>query len=270
MHVPWRRSLVAGLNAHFRLRETARPDGVLADPLARHLADDHVVLRLLAGIERWLPAVRRVSEAQAAAHVVRHASVDALVRDAVRDGFRQVVIVGAGYDTRAARIGGARYFEVDQAALAARKAACLAAVDMPVARVALDVTRGPLGPALAAAGWDPAAPTCFVVEGLLHYLDRARVFALLDEMAAGGPRRVVLSWIEPAMSTRVSSAFRELVRLLGEVPRTFFTAAELDARFRAAGLAGLRRWSYAEQVADFAPAAAARPVGLTQEVGVAG
>jgi hypothetical protein len=71
------------------------------------------------------------------------------------------------------------------------------------------------------------------------------------------------------MSRRVTSTFRELVRLLGEVPRTFYTTAQLAELFGACSLP-FSAWSYAEQVERFAPAAHGRPVGLTQEVGVAG
>jgi methyltransferase (TIGR00027 family) len=277
VHVAWSRSLVAGINAHFRHRETLRPEGdrVLEDPFAALLAEDHLVLRLLALLERLVPAVRRTAAAQATAHNVRHASIDALVRAAVADGFGQVVLVGAGYDMRAARIGGGVWFEVDQPAVAARKERLLAGrPGVPVvARVALDVRRDPLGPALVAAGWNPGAPTCFVVEGLVHYLARTRVETLLAAMAtppAGGRRRVVMSYIDPGMSRRVTSVFRELVRLLGEIPRTYFTAAELGACFAAAGLGPLRSWDHAGQVRTFAPAAVGRPAGLTQEVAVAG
>jgi methyltransferase (TIGR00027 family) len=271
LHVRWGRSLVAGINAHFRKQESLRAptDRVLEDPWAARLADDHLVLRALEFLFRNVPFIHEIAWKQITAHVVRHAAVDALVREAVADGFGQVVILGAGYDMRAARIGGARYFEVDRPGVATRKGALLADASLPnVTRVTFDLANGALTPALVAAGWSAEAPTCFVVEGLVHYLERERVGALLDELAAGPRRRVVLTWIEPAMSQRVTSLFRELVRALGEVPRTFFTVDELEGRFATHGLA-LRAWPYEAQVASFAPAARRRPVGLTQEVGVA-
>lgn len=264
---PWRGSLVAAINARFRARETERTGArILEDPFALRLGGAHPALRILEWAEARFPVITQMSEAQIAAHCVRHASIDTLVRRAVADGFAQVVIIGAGYDMRSVRIGGARWFEVDRPAMVRSKRRLLP--PDAVVRLAADVRVDPLLQRLTEAGLDPALPTCFVIEGLVHYLPRDRVLGLLAELAAG-PRRVVMSWIEPEMSRRVTSSFREVVRLLGEVPRTFFTRAELAETFGGAGL-GFEAWSYAEQVREFAPAAAGRRVGLTQEVGVAG
>ena len=268
---PWRGSMVAAINARFRARESERiGPRLLEDPYALHLGGSHPALRILELAERIFPGVRRMGEAQITAHCVRHATIDTLVRQAVTDGFEQVVIVGAGYDMRSARIGGARWFEVDRAAVVRAKLRALSTPDA-VVRVAADVeTEDPME-GLVAGGLDPRAPTCFVLEGLIHYLPDARVRVLLARVAssAEGRRRVVLSWIEPAMSRRVTSTFREVVRVLGEVPRTFYTGGDLDLIFRASGQE-FASYSYLEQVERFAPAARGRVVGLTQEVGVAG
>ena len=59
----WSRSLVAGVNAEFRARETALPDGqrILSDPWARLFSEGDPRVRLLrAG--RWLwPPLRRAA-----------------------------------------------------------------------------------------------------------------------------------------------------------------------------------------------------------------
>jgi methyltransferase (TIGR00027 family) len=275
MHIPWKRSLTAGINAHFRHRESLRPEAerILADPFAARLAEDHPALRLLAWLEPRVPAIRRTGEVQATAHCVRHAAIDALVREALADGFGDIVLVGAGYDMRASRfpVEGSRWFELDQPAVAARKEALLRDVPgvTPVRRAAVDLRRDDPLPALRAADWEPSSATCFVVEGLVHYFERERVHDLLTTLASGGPRRVVLSWIEPAMSHGVHAPFREAMRILGEIPRTFFARDELAALFSRAGLPRFRTWDFAAQVRDFAPVATGRPGGLTQEVGVA-
>lgn len=272
VHVPWSTSITASLNAHFRAREHLRPDAVLHDPFAARLADLHPVIRLLMLLERWAPPVRRVAEQQLTAHVVRHVAVDRLIERALEAGFVQVVILGAGYDSRALRLGGsARWFEVDRPAMAAVKASRLRGIGAEVTRVPHAVGRGDLLEALRRYGWNPALSTCFVVEGLLHYLERLDADRLLAQLlVAPGPglRRVVLSFIEPDMSRRVTPLYRELTRSFGEIPRTFFEPDQLAERFAIAGLR-FSSWDYPAQVRDFAPAAAGRPVGLTQRVGEA-
>lgn len=274
VHVPWKRSLTAGINAHFRMRETMRPEGqrILEDRWANLLADDHPILRTLATLERWVPGLKRMASEQATTHCVRHASIDALVREAMADRPSQVVIVGAGYDMRATRIGGGLgWFEIDRAPIAARKAMLLEGRTElgPVRQVHVDLITGDLQAELTKAGWVSAQPTVFVVEGLIHYFQRPLIESLLAQMSTGGPRRVVLSWIAPEMSRRAGAGFRESMRVLGELPREFFSAAELRNIFAANGLGTFRAWDYAEQVRDFAPLAAGRDVGLSQEIGIA-
>ena len=238
------------MNAHFRAREHLRPDAVLHDVHAALLADVHPVIRLLRLLERHVPSIARVATEQAAAHVVRHRSVDLLVEAALNDGFGQIVVVGAGYDSRAWRLPGAElatWYEVDRPEMAAIKVAKLGAARLDVDRVRR-VPASVHTPAwlvdLERAGWNRHEPSCFVVEGLLHYLDQGRAEALLDELWAGpAPRRVLLSFIEPAMSRRVTPLYRELTRSFGEIPRTFFERETLGAKAAAAGRAW-RSWDY--------------------------
>ena len=85
--------------------------------------------------------------------------VDAEVARAIGRGTTQVVLLGAGYDGRSLRFGGApvRWFEVDRPATQTDKRRRLDALGIRtsgISYVALDVMTGDLGAALDAAGHD--------------------------------------------------------------------------------------------------------------------
>jgi methyltransferase (TIGR00027 family) len=202
-------------------------------------------------------------------------SPDELILRAVEaDGYRQVVVVGAGYDMRpsrfAGRLGGVRWFEVDLPAMTARKQALLArlpGVAREVEHVAADLGTTSLLASLAAHGFDPAAPACFVLEGLIHYLSADALDALLAEVAAGsGRRRALLSFIRTDVYLAAGSPLRTLFRLMREIPRLHFTRNGLARVCARHGLGRYETWPLREQVRCFAPEATGRPVGSSQDV----
>jgi methyltransferase (TIGR00027 family) len=113
------------------------------------------------------------------------------------EGCRQTVILGAGLDSRAFRLAwapGSRVFEVDSPDILVFKDAVLAARGaQPSAErvaVAADLTQD-WQPSLTGAGFDPAVPTVWLLEGLLIYLDADQAAALLTtigDLSAPGSR----------------------------------------------------------------------------------
>lgn len=102
--------------------------------------------------------------------------LDDCVARALERGVAQVVILGAGLDTRAARLGrpGVRFFEVDQPASQADKRARLSSFDTyPIDAatfVACDFETDDFVECLDDAGLDRSEPTCFIWEGVIYYL----------------------------------------------------------------------------------------------------
>ncbi|MFD9868071.1 class I SAM-dependent methyltransferase [Streptomyces niveus] len=120
---------------------------------------------------------------------------DFVLRSVRTSGARQVVLLGAGLDSRAYRLDwpdGCVIFEIDREGVLAFKRGVLdglsatpkaARVPVPV-----DLRDGWVG-ALADAGFDPAAPTVWLAEGLLFYLPSAAETYLIDtvdRLSAGG------------------------------------------------------------------------------------
>jgi methyltransferase (TIGR00027 family) len=175
--------------ARVRALETERENALFRDPLAQAFA-------AAGGLWPSPPprpddeAARRRRLAVSVSIVVRTKFLDDLLREACASGVRQVVLLGAGMDSRAFRIDwpeGTRLFEVDTAAPLDFKASVLRQ-ERAVARceritVPVDLREDWPG-ALAAAGHDPDVPTAWIAEGLLIYLPQDAVELLMARISA--------------------------------------------------------------------------------------
>ncbi|MFJ3671240.1 class I SAM-dependent methyltransferase [Streptomyces sp. NPDC090106] len=174
--------------ARVRALESGRKDALFRDPLARAFA-------AAGGLWPSSPpaegeAARRRRRAVAFSIVIRTRFLDDLLRRAAASGVRQVVLLGAGMDSRAFRMDwpeGTRLFEVDTGAPLEFKEAVLER-ERAVARcerIAVPVDlREDWPSALAAAGHDPSQPTVWIAEGLLIYLPAEAVESLLARVGA--------------------------------------------------------------------------------------
>jgi methyltransferase (TIGR00027 family) len=199
----------------------------------------------LATAPLWMrgPVLRSAVYMQIRMHVV-----DEGVAAFLRDGGRQVVLLGAGFDCRAWRmpeLRGATVFEVDHPATQKDKWASMAGVP-PVARtvrIAWDLERLPLSglaARLAADGHDARAATLTVVEGVLMFLTPAALDATFAGIAGysapGSP--LVMTYMDPQIFDPRSIAFlrrRILVRLMGEPFRSCFVPGEVGTWLTARG-----------------------------------
>jgi methyltransferase (TIGR00027 family) len=118
---------------------------------------------------------------------------DGHVVAAISAGIRQVVVVGAGYDDRALRFRapGVRFFEIDHPATQADKARRVRAMGTDtdgLVFVRADFGRDDIVGLLAAHGHDDGEPSLFICEGVLVYLDRPTISALLRALRSrAGP-----------------------------------------------------------------------------------
>ncbi|WP_328914484.1 MULTISPECIES: class I SAM-dependent methyltransferase [unclassified Streptomyces] len=148
---------------------------------------------------------------------------DFLLRS-VGEGIRQVVLLGAGLDTRAFRLDWPRdcaVFEVDTPDVMAFKRDVLGglgavpkALRVPIAADLRDDWVG----ALTDAGFDPAVPTAWLAEGLLLYLPHVaerQLIATVDRLSGGGTAmafEIKLGWNTPGAHTNpVYAAAREQI-----------------------------------------------------------
>ena len=126
--------------------------------------------------QRWLPGAYLYT-------IARTKYIDAVLRLELEQGTGQIVILGAGYDTRAYRFHDAfptaRFLEVDYPATSARKLEKVTVLfghpPVHVSYVAVDLTVDTLEAALLRGSCDPTRRTLFICEGVTMYLTAAAV-----------------------------------------------------------------------------------------------
>lgn len=160
----------------------------------------------------------------------------------------QLVILGAGFDSRAHRlgcVGGITTIEVDHPATQARKRRRLASAatgDDHVRYAATDFLDGDLDGVLRGSGFDPTAASLFLWEGVTNYLSPDAVDATLRWCAgAGAGSHVVFTYVDRKVLDDPGSFHRAdrvlaTSRRAGEALTFGIAPAELPAHLDERGL----------------------------------
>jgi methyltransferase (TIGR00027 family) len=196
--------------------------------------------RLLRSLKRpWFRALVRLLQSLSVPGILLHYALrkrylEETVRNGLRDGFRQVVILGAGFDTLAWRLHRefpeAGFWEVDHPLTQREKRRVLDArggcganlhflpVDFANFPANLPGSlRGQICPRVGSAAYDLTRDTLFVAEGVLMYLKPAEIDAIFE--AAGQPRgrsRFAFTFMGPEGFVNASPLVGLWLRLKGE------------------------------------------------------
>ncbi|XYH94116.1 class I SAM-dependent methyltransferase [Sorangium sp. So ce1128] len=283
-----RPSLTASIVAAVRALYTEMPEPyrLAPDPLAARLVPWPLALparalALSAGSPAAARAVHRglgLALLGVSYHVaLRTRAIDDALREAVARGTSQLVVLGAGLDSRAMRLpelAGVQVFEVDHPSTQRYKVERLASLARAhgsgsaasaaelkaagLARVAVDFERDRLDEALQAAGFRPAEPAFWIWEGVTPYLTREAIEGTLRLTAAlSAPgSRIALTYGMlpddelPAWSRRlIKGAFRSL----GEPIRAPLTRDAMHALLARAGFRVLSDESAVDWAARYWP-----------------
>lgn len=236
---PGEASTTAMINALFRAIEShRRPSGrrLFTDPFAMTFLGmrDKALVYLsripLLGrgvtlyIDRNWPGVRP-------SLLSRTRWIDDQLHAVLRDGIGQIVILGAGYDTRAYRVVGAentRVFEVDHPNTIGIKmkgiSTGLGRIPSNVVYVPVDFERQDFMSELLNRDFNKNEPTFFLMEGVMHYLEADTVDSVFRSIRAlSAPRsKFVFSYIHRGLMDG-SVDFGEM----GRVAQTLEDAGEL-------------------------------------------
>jgi methyltransferase (TIGR00027 family) len=188
---------------------------------------------------------------------------DALA-EAVGKGIRQIVILGAGFDTFALRDPyGAlevRIYEVDHPATQEGKRQRLAEAQIALPSwltfVPVDFERDDLGAKLAAAGFQQNSPAFFTWLGVMPYLTQDAIVRTLDYMASIRNSEVVFDYLEPPEGfseelRQIEKARAEQLEKMGERSLSRFEPEGIAEILRSHGFPDLEDVGYQEIASRF-------------------
>jgi len=166
------------------------------------LKDREKLIALATESEQKLPGIH-------GAVVARVRFIDEIVIRAVEEGLAQIVILGAGYDTRAYRIekikANVHVFEVDHPFTQQIKVQKVVDIfgERPgnVTFVPMDFTKDDLKGCLLENGYDHARQTLFIMEGLTFYLPAETFDSILAFIAkyTGPLSGIVFDYLPPSV-----------------------------------------------------------------------
>ena len=204
--------------AWYRVLETQRPDALFRDPLAARLVGDRGrTIAQSMGVEarytQWTL-------------VMRTRVIDALIEQLFAEGYRTVINIGAGLDTRPYRLAmpsSVHWIELDFPAVMRGKEVSLAdeAPHCRLERIGVDLTNGSerrrTFDALAAR----VGPAVVLTEGVMPYLTEALAEELARDLRRSGKFE---RWITEYYSPKLYKRFQNegFKRRMGGAPFRFF------------------------------------------------
>jgi len=219
------------------------------DTLARYLAGPGfgvLLRRPLRGAA--LALYERVFPGLYAFHIARTQLLDALLTSEIASGLPQLVLLGAGFETRSYRFTAALahtlVFEVDYPHVLAWKRAALACAAAAARRieVPVDLDREQPQRALLARGFDPAQPALFIWENVTPYLSPRHVDGVFSLVGACAPgTSIVFDYVYREVVERRCEPFgaREQLRYVTRKREPYvygFASATLAADLAGRGL----------------------------------
>jgi methyltransferase (TIGR00027 family) len=279
---PHRASQTAEVMALFRSLETLQPARIrlFEDRLAQAFLRPSMRALMRAArmpvVRRAIVSVvdRRWPGARTSA-IARTRLVDDAVIRAVREGAKQVLVLGAGFDSRAHRLrelARARVYEVDHPATQREKIVRLSRIVASradaVVYVPVDFQTQELDIALRATRFDPNARTFVIWEGVTNYLSEVAVdqaLRVLHRMLACGSE-VLFTYVHRALLDgsihfKGGEQILERVRRAGEPWTCGFDPVEMPAYLSARGLQLVEDLSADEYRARYFGAAARAMTG---------
>lgn len=249
--------------ALFRALESSLPQNrrLFEDPYARRFLGPR--LALVATLSRLPGAAEIISRfidhrwaGARSSSVARTRLIDDMIRAALDRRIEQLVILGAGFDSRAYRMDALKdvtVFEVDHPSTRAKKQRILgrALGDFPsrVRFVATDFHEVELDRAMKGAGYSNTAPTFILWEGVTPYLSETAVDA-------------TLRWCAEA-ATGTELLFTYVHRAVLDDPQAFPGTQRLFATLKAAG----EEWKFGIDPTDLAGFLSKRGLCLEQDIG---
>ena len=173
------------------------------------------------------------------------------LEEAVRQGVRQYIILGAGFDTFAFRrpdlLGQLQVFELDHPVTQAMKRQRIAVPGWQIPPqlhfVPVDFTKEGLTAALQGSSYDPAQLSFFSWLGVTYYLPREAIFATLRSIAGIAPKgsTIIFDYMDadsfaPGKAGKRLQLMRDIAGQVGEPMKSGFDPLTLEDELSRVGL----------------------------------
>jgi methyltransferase (TIGR00027 family) len=198
--------------------------------------------------------------------IARTAFFDQLVEEALTEGLRQLVLLGAGYDSRpyrfADRLGGISVFELDASPTQSRKQEMLRGAGVTIAPnvhfVPIDFSTDDLAQTLLHAGYAREGTCLFLWEGVTYYLTKEAVHRILTavcSVAASGSR-IAFDFASVSEETLSDDSIKKLRERVGasapaEPAKFGIPAGMLESFLAARGFSVLRMMNHEQMEAKY-------------------
>jgi methyltransferase (TIGR00027 family) len=252
----YRPSQTAEVMALFRALETLRParERLFSDPFAeRFLRPIDRGLLLSARFRPIRSLIERVIDRRwpgaRTSAIARTRLIDDALTRGLHEGVKQVVLLGAGFDSRAHRLADvsqARVFEVDQPATQKEKIRRITprceGSSKAVVYVPADFQTQMVDAALLGHGFDPIVRSFVVWEGVTNYLSRIAVESMLRALAGcvAPASHMIFTYVhrgllDGTVEFEGGARILEWVRAAGEPWTCGFEPRELPAYLESSG-----------------------------------
>lgn len=188
--------------------DATRPKPVCGDTFARYFMNEEAVAVWEKFKGYTMPNISNAS---------RHAMIDNYLREALQSTpDATVIVVGAGFDTRAFRINGGRWIELDETAIITYKESAL-----PASKASNSLTRIPINFSQESIqqklfSFATKKKTHIIVEGVLMYLDNRQRKTLLQALQQLFPHHVIYcDLMRKTFFDRYSKEIHDTIRSLG-------------------------------------------------------
>jgi len=214
---------------------------------SHYRSDDYIALLLVPSLLRFLlhiPLVRRFYNSVIAPTgiyeytIARTRYIDAVFKEVLTEGCEQVLIFGAGFDTRALRFqkeaGDTKIFELDvpitQIAKRDQYTKCGLTIPANVNFVSIDFDKESLSEKLDESGFGRDRRSLFVLEGLLMYLQPESVDETFNVIArfAGEGSEVVFDYVRASVLRQEGLCYgeREIARTVAKAGERWYFGLE--------------------------------------------
>jgi methyltransferase (TIGR00027 family) len=188
----------------------------------RPLCGDNYAKRFMDAEARAFYATFKAEKRPALANATRARIIDDYVRTAIGENpGLTILLIGAGFDSRAYRIHAGTWIELDEPPLIALKDEKLPIAECKnkLTRIAIDFASERLADKLRPLQTD--GPCLIVLEGVLMYLEQSTIAEMLKTLSALFPHHTLIcDLMLRAFAEKQSATMRERIQQLGAEVRT--------------------------------------------------